>query len=262
MNIKALQFLTCLLVFSLSACKPLARFVRTPTALPSLTVTATATSSATHTSTATFTPTATATQTGTPTITLTPTLTHTPTITLSPTFDFPDGVVNVAQANCRYGPGTAYQYSHGLYEGDHVIVDGRTYSGTWLWVKPDNLNRHCWAAASVFNITGDVMRVLRAEVVLPKTTFASPPTGLKAMRNGDEVSLTWDAADYIPEGDRRGYLLEVYVCQYQTYTWMAIQTDNNSITIPDGRDCKQPSSGLLYIAEKHGYTDPVKIPWP
>src|SRR3972149_6183891 len=40
------------------------------------------------------------------------------------------------QANCRYGPGQAYLYSHGLYAGDRAEVHSRNDSGSWLWVKP------------------------------------------------------------------------------------------------------------------------------
>ena len=265
---------------SLSGCKQMARFNQTLTALPSLTPTAmhtltpTATLTPTPTFTLTYTPTQTSLPTMTPTITETSTITFTPTITLTPTrtatltptltptFDWPDVVLKVGQANCRYGPGTAYLYSWGLYEGDHAEVHGRNDSGTWLWIKPDNLERRCWAAASSFDITGDVMRVLPNESNLPMTSFAHPPTGVQAVRSGDNVTITWDAADYITPDDRRGYLLEVYVCQNQIFQWQAIQTNNNSIMIPDGQDCGQASNGQVRIAEKHGYTQPVQIPWP
>jgi hypothetical protein len=107
-----------------------------------------------------------------------------------------------------------------------------------------------------------VLPIAPEAVNLPITTFASPPTGVQATRNGDEVTISWDPADYIPVGDRRGYLLEVYVCQYQVFQWQAIQTDHSSITIPDGQDCGQASSGMVRVAEKHGYTQAVQIPWP
>lgn len=265
---------------SLSGCKQMARFVQTLTALPSLTPTATSTLTPTYTLTPsptftlTFTPTLTSLPTQTPTITetptitptatitLTPTRTHTLTPTLTPTFDWPDVVLRVGQANCRYGPGTAYLYSHGLYQGDHAEVHGRNDSGTWLWIKPDNLPRRCWAAASSFDISGDVMRVLPNQPNLPMTTFAHPPTNVQTVRNGNQVTVSWDAATYIPVGDQRGYLLEIFICQNQLYFWQAIQTNNNSITIQDDQGCSQASNGQVRVAEKHGYTEPVRIPWP
>jgi hypothetical protein len=30
----------------------------------------------------------------------------------------------------------------------------------------------------------------------------------------------------------------------------------------DETGCAERSNGLLYTVEKHGYTDPVTIPWP
>ena len=84
----------------------------TPTAAPTSTATATLTATAcpTPTQTSTVTPTSTATQT--------PTNVDTPTVTPTPTATTPQGVV-LMQAFCRYGPGKAYLYSHGLYENDH-----------------------------------------------------------------------------------------------------------------------------------------------
>lgn len=265
--------LVCLIPI-LSACQQLNFFILTPTPLPSLTSTQTYTSTltltATITSTPTLTPLATSTLTitptltpsDTPTITNTPTVSVTPSITPSPTFTFPEGVVNVGQANCRYGPGTAYLYSHGLYQNDHVMVHGRNYSGTWLLVKPDNLDRHCWAAASVFDITGDVMRVTVQTVTLPKTTFTGPPRNITTSRTDNQVSIFWEPDTPLSEDKFRGYLLEVNVCQDGVFFWMALQTNNTSITIQDDQNCSAASNGLLYTAEKHGYSDPINIPWP
>lgn len=230
----------------------------TSTPIPTNTPTFTLTPTATNTSSPTFT----STLTRTSTITLTPTITNTPTITLTPTFAFPDGVLKVGQANCRYGPGTAYLYSHGLYEGEHVMVHGRNYSGTWLWVKPDNLERRCWAAASVFDLQGDMMRVWEVQPLLPMTSFAHPPSGVQATRNDNQVTISWDAANYVREEDRRGYLLELYVCQNGVYFWMAQQTDHPSFSVQDDQDCGPESNGVVRIAEKHGYSETTKINWP
>ena len=35
-----------------------------------------------------------------------------------------------------------------------------------------------------------------------------------------------------------------------------------ALTVQDEAGCQQPSHGLLYAVEKHGYTAPVEIPWP
>jgi hypothetical protein len=64
-----------------------------------------------------------------PTSSYTPTLTHSPTLTLTPTITLTPaplkGVV-LQKSNCRYGPGAAYLYKYGLYEGYQAEIIGRT----------------------------------------------------------------------------------------------------------------------------------------
>lgn len=239
----------------------------TPTATltATWTVTVTPTSTATATATHTTTPTPTITHTPTPTSTLTrtytPTITPTPTLTLTPTYEFPQVVVKM-QANCRYGPGTAYLYSHGLYPGDRAEVHGRNNSGTWLWIKPENLNRHCWMAASVAEIKGDVFSVVVVQRQLPFATLLyDPPSNVRAIRDGNIVQVTWDRVN-MTEDDDRGYLIEATICQEGHLIFVAVHTDNTFYEFTDEPGCPQPSNGLLYTVEKHGYTEPVEIPWP
>jgi hypothetical protein len=216
----------------------------TPTLLPSLTPT--------NTPALTSTPAATE--------TLLPSMTETPAITPTPTFAFPQAVIQM-QANCRYGPGTAYLYSHGLYSSDRGEIHGRTPSGTWLWIKPETLERHCWAAASVMEVIGDIFRVKVQEPVLPRTTFAGPPEIVNAERVGDMVIVSWSLVDLTVD-KARGYLIEAQVCQDGQYISIAVQTDNTFYEFTDEVNCASSSSGRLYTAEKHGYSDPVAIPWP
>jgi hypothetical protein len=203
----------------------------------------------------------TATVTSTPSETFTPTITATSTITLTPTFDFPDGIVTEAQAFCRYGPGKAYLHAHGLYQGDHLLIHGRSASGTWLYVKPDDIAYHCWAAASVMEVTGDLRTVIVQPVRLPRTTFAGPPPNVNARRDGDQVTVSWNRVP-LSEDKNRGYLLEVNLCQDGAFFWTAVQTYETSYTFTDQPGCTGASGGKLYTAEKHGYSDPVDIPWP
>lgn len=165
------------------------------------------------------------------------------------------------QANCRYGPGTAYLYSHGLYTGDRAVVHGRNPSGTWLWIQPENLDRHCWAAASVMEVSGDVMAVRPNAHILPKTTFAGPPTGVQVSRSGDQVAVSWDG-NSLSVDKFRGFLIEATICQNGSLVWVAVQTDNTFYTFTDSSNCSGDSSALLFTAEKHGYSDPVRVPWP
>lgn len=246
----------------------------TNTAMPSATafITATATPSATpsHTPTITQTPSPTATQTAslTPTITLTPTRTLrptstlTPTRTITPTPDYPDVTVKM-QANCRYGPGTAYLYRWGLYPNDTADVRGRNWDGSWLWIHPSNLKAgaNCWASKIVFNEKVDNAQVPYVQIPLPHTTFAGPPGNVQAVRNGSQVTVSWSEVP-LSDDKRRGYMIEAQTCQNGLLLPIIIQTNDTSYTFNDEQHCEKKSGGLLYTAEKHGYSDPVKIPWP
>ncbi len=232
--------------------------VATSTPLP--TATATPLPTDTPTPSLTPTPTHTPTVTRTPTITSTPTETLTPSLTPSPTYSLPTLVVQM-QANCRYGPAKAYLYAWGMYKGDTATVWGRNETGTWLWVQPDNIAYQCWIAASVVEVTGDVMLLRVAPVRLPHSVLYGPPTGINAVRQGDTVTVSWKRVN-MTEDDDRGYMIEANLCQGGYLVWTAVATMDTSYTFTDETGCSEPSNGLLYTVEKHGYTDPVPIPWP
>jgi hypothetical protein len=208
------------------------------------------------------TPTATrtSTQTATPTHTPTPTITLTPSITPSPTFAFPTLVVKM-QANCRYGPAKAYLYAWGMYAGDTATVWGRNDSGTWLWIQPDKIKYQCWISTSVVEVTGNIFSVYVAPVRLPHSVLYGPPTGISAVRNGDSVTVSWNRVSMTVDDDR-GYMIEANLCQGGNLIWTAVATMDTTYTFTDETSCSEPSNGLLYTVEKHGYTDPVPIPWP
>lgn len=96
---------------------------------------------------------------------------------------------------------------------------------------------------------------------LPKTTFAGPPGNVQAVREGRMVIVTWDPV-ILSDDKRRGYLLEVSVCQNELRVPLIVHTDDTRYEFEDEQACDGQSSGLLYTAEKHGYSDPVQIPWP
>lgn len=240
-----------------AACNVLSTPAPTATPLP------TATSSPTLTYTPTFT--LTASPSATPTLTRTPlpspTLTLTATPTPTPTPEFPPVTVSM-QANCRYGPGTAYLYRWGLYPGDQADVRGRNWSGTWYWIHPFNLEGdNCWASEIVFEKRVDISQVPVVNIPLPHTTFAGPPGNVQAVRDGNRVTVSWDDVP-LSDDKRRGYLIEANICQNGAVLPFIVQTDRSSYTFEDPPNCAEKSSGLLYTAEKHGYSDPVQIPWP
>lgn len=229
------------------------------------------TPSTTSTATATITPsptatlTATATITRTPTITFTPTITLTQTVTLTPTFDFPDVKVHT-QAHCRYGPSSAYLHAADLYPGDTGTVRGRYVNSAWLHVKFDKLNYWCWVSPSVMDVSGDLntVRYITPNLQSVGSNMYGPPQNVRASRNGDQVTISWDQMS-MTEDDDRGYFIEAWVCQNGAYIWWTVSFPNqytNTYTVTDEAGCANPSSGEIYTVEKHGYSLPVKITWP
>lgn len=243
----------------LSACAPSPERQATMTAT-ALTATA-AVWTDTPPPTATFTPTITLTST----LTLTPSITPSPTITPTPTFAFPAVTVN-KQAHCRYGPSVAYLHAADLYPGDMGTVRGRFEYSSWLYIKFDKLNYFCWVAPSVVDVVGDVTTVYYTEPNLQSIGYNNygPPTGVTAVRNGNQVTISWNQVEMTHDHDR-GYLIEAFVCQDGCYLWWTFSYPDQyatSYTVKDEPGCPIPSRGQLITVEKHGFSEPVQIPWP
>jgi hypothetical protein len=165
------------------------------------------------------------------------------------------------QAHCRYGPGTAYLHAADLYPGDKGSVDGRNASGAWLWIQPANLERHCWVAASVVTVQGDLRSLPVVASNLPYSNLYGPPQNVQTARDGDQVTIAWDALPFTID-DNRGYMLQLTTCQGGRLVTETLHTDETSITATDETGCAQASYGTLWGVEKHGYTQSVEIPWP
>lgn len=197
---------------------------------------------------------------GTPTDTLTPSTT--PTITLTPTYDPPQARVLI-QSNCRYGPGAAYLYEWGLFPGNRLDVIGRNDLGTWLYVNPWNYVDRCWVKADYVDVfRGEIFDAPPYYSRLPFGELYRPPTNVWAERNGDLVTVTWNAV-WMTEDDYRGYLIEAWVCRDRQIVFEPVGiTVGTSATIIDEQGCTHKSSARLYTAEKHGYTQWVMVPWP
>ena len=266
LQFQPMKILPLLLSFLLiSACTPSSMQpnaspaqVASPTALPA---------TGTPLPTASFTITRTATLTRTPTITQTPTITATPTQTLTPTFNFPKVVVTVTAAHCRYGPHQAYLHAADLYQGDRGEVRGRWYLNGWLRVLFDKLNYQCWVAPSVVEVTGDLNTVIvmnQIDLTRIGTNQYGPPQGLRATRDGDQVTIRWDQMSMTDDKDR-GYFIDMFVCQNGAYLWWPVSFPDQyttSYTVTDEPGCPSPSGGVIYTVEKHGYSQPETIPWP
>lgn len=253
------------LIFSTAACGPSADQVATHTSAAATRTVAswTKTFSPTDTETPTLTPTSTSTTP--PTETVTPSFTPTPTITLTPTFTLPVFTVKM-QAHCRYGPAKAYLHAGDLYPGDAGQVWGVDKMGrAWLYVKLDKYKYPCYVAKSVIDIQGDLNTVTAAPpLYLPQSTLYGPVQRVAATRNANEVIVNWEEV-WMTEDDDRGYFIEGWFCEGGAYFWSAVAIPNQfttTYTFTDESGCPFPSSAKIYVVEKHGYTDPVDIPWP
>ena len=248
-----------LLIFLfVSACAPSTEEQAPPTTLA---VTATAKLTETLESTSTPTETITPTVTSTPTIELSPTAAQ----TFTPTFAFPTVRVN-KQAHCRYGPSVAYLHAADLYPGDTGSVRGRYIYSNWLYIKFDKLGYLCWVAPSIVDVSGDVSTLAYKDLDLQSigSNQYGPPGGVTAVRDGSQVTISWNQVHMTKDKDR-GYLLELFVCQDTIYKWWTDSypdQGSTSYTVKDEAGCAQPSSGKLYTVEKHGFSEPDIIPWP
>jgi len=238
-----------------------------PTPTPTPTITPTATASSTMTATPTMTPSPTPSATATLAATETPTPDYTPTITLTPSkTPTPTATPEIRgrvleQANCRYGPGAAYLYEWGLYPANRVTVLGRNQDGSWVYVDPWTYVDYCWVKTSLLELTGDVFSAPQVWTLLPYTEFYYPPQNVSATRVGDEVTVWWDDV-WMSLDDDRGFLIEAWVCRDGQLIFTAINPWDPPAVLIDEAGCMQPSSGRIYTAEKHGYTEWILIRWP
>jgi hypothetical protein len=65
-----------------------------------------------------------------------------------------EGMAN-ANARCRYGPLLVYKTIAYLNEGDPVTIEGRNFSGSWLWILRPGSSDHCWVADNLIDWVGD-----------------------------------------------------------------------------------------------------------
>ena len=145
-------------------------------------------------------------------------------------------------------------------------MHGRFLNSAWLYVKFDKLAYWCWVSPSVVDVVGNINTLVYQQLRLPEAApLYNPPAWVRAVRNGNQVTVTW-AAVPMTDDDDRGYLLDVFVCQNTYYTWYPVSLPNDnstSYTFTDEAGCASKSGGRLYAVEKHGYVVPfLTIDWP
>jgi serine/threonine protein kinase len=101
-----------------------------------------------------------------------PTYTSTPAPTLTPT-QLPKALVNVRNANIRFGPGTNFRVVGSAPEGTELLAIGRNKENTWLVVELDN-DKQGWISVDIvdFEFSLDML----PEVESPPTPTSPPPT--------------------------------------------------------------------------------------
>jgi hypothetical protein len=212
----------------------------------------------TQTETPTLAPSSTHTSTASPIPSDTPTLTETPRDTLEPTSPVPAINADV-NLNCRYGPNENYLYAWGVSEGDFAALDGRNYESTWLWVKPHDVQWHCWVVASGATANVDLSEVPVVYPPLQTNSSVAPPTGVGAVRNGSSVSISWSPA--APSVDL-AYLIEARICSNGFPIDVVVVTTSTSYSLNDSTNCSSNSYGTLRVQNKLGYSTAVSIGWP
>jgi hypothetical protein len=105
---------------------------------------------------------------------VTPTdVTPTPTTT-SPPSATPSGAALLVtkNANCRRGPGTAFEVVRAIAAGASLTIEGSDSGKSWFWVKPEGGSASCWISASVGTASGN----LQAVRVIATPTFPASAT--------------------------------------------------------------------------------------
>lgn len=57
-------------------------------------------------------------------------------------------------ANCRLGPGTAYDAEDVILQGASTAIEGRNQDNSWFWVQKPSGRGQCWVSASVGTASG------------------------------------------------------------------------------------------------------------
>jgi hypothetical protein len=191
--------------------------------------------------------------------------------TSNPTFS-PPHLTILADSKCYYGPGTAYLLKYGLFALSWMRAMGRTPDGTWLNVKAlnDPLWNACWIQTEKVRFdNGSVKDLPVVWMTYPYSVLYGPPNVVKATRNGNVVTISWQPVN-MTQDDVRGYLVEAWVCQGGKQVFLPIgrvtsfagNTGLLSVDVTDEPGCDVPSNARIYGVEKHGYTAYMNIDWP
>ncbi len=79
-------------------------------------------------------------------------------------------------ANCRAGPGTAYNETGFVPEGFTAQIEGRNEESNWLWIQTPNGADHCWVSTIALELDFDPETLtVVASQALPAPAETEPP---------------------------------------------------------------------------------------
>ena len=114
----------------------------------------------------------------------------------------------VQNANCRAGPGTAYEALEVILNGLTVPIEGRNQGSSWFWVAEPDGSGHCWISTVAGQVHGDLSGVqIVSAPPLPQpdsippdiTAFGTDPISIQRGGCG-EPSTTLTSATVIDAG--------------------------------------------------------------
>ncbi len=198
---------------------------------------------------------------------LTPTATGTPTITPTPE---PLLLTILEHTNCLYGPGDFYLYKTSYAAGSRMEAVGRSWDGLWINVQEIHGWNACWIQANQAELdSGSAADLPFVYTALPLARYEYSSPTAKALRDGDEVTVSWEAK-WMSIDELRGYLIEAWICRDGQLGFLPVGISPTyeenvgmiSVTIRDEGGCAEPSSARIATVVKKGYTPFEKIFWP
>jgi predicted outer membrane repeat protein len=83
-------------------------------------------------------------------------------------------VTATRNANCRYGPGTAYDIADTLFEGQTALIVGRNEGNTWWQIEGPAFGRLCWVSDVTVEVIGSTNGVPIGKAPPPPTRTPKP----------------------------------------------------------------------------------------
>ena len=173
--------------------------------------------------------------------------------------------------DCLYGPASFYVYKTSFLAGQQVEVVGRNPDASWLNIEEVGGWNSCWIQAGQAQLqSGQVEDLPVANTMLPKSVLEfSSPTTTVARREGDEVTVSWQAV-YMSADEVQGYLIDAIACKggqlVPQPVFVPVTFEENvgtiSVKITDEAGCAEPSKAHIASYGRRGFAEWEKIFWP